>query len=134
MVPQLDEEKVEDEEITDDDDDDNDDGNDTDELIFFPVGHIQARDDVSIHSDGTDELLNSTASFSEHAWDNYQDPPYPSVSEDPTEEKLDDSHLQWDHTSLEFEDDFDLNSNRPGRKSPDKSRNRDRKSVSMIRL
>lgn len=52
--------------------------------------------------------MNSTMeSFSENAWDNYQDPPYQVISDDPTEEKLDDSALQWDQ-NLEFEEDFRL--------------------------
>jgi hypothetical protein len=63
-------------------------------------------------SEETDENLNSTIeSFSENAWDNYQDP-YPTVSEDGNEEKLDDSHLQWEASTLsstfEFDDDFQL--------------------------
>ena len=52
--------------------------------------------------------MNSTMeSFSENAWDNYQDPPYHVTSDDPTEERLDDSALQWEH-NLEFEEDFHL--------------------------
>ncbi|XP_064623681.1 uncharacterized protein LOC135485513 isoform X2 [Lineus longissimus] len=63
-------------------------------------------------SEETDDNLNSTIeSFSENAWDNYQDP-YPTVSEDGNEEKLDDSHLQWEASTLsstfEFDDDFQL--------------------------
>lgn len=40
--------------------------------------------------------------------------PYSSVSDDPTEEKQDASHLQgeWEH-SLEFDDDFQLSSYGP---------------------
>ena len=52
--------------------------------------------------------MNSTMeSFSENAWDNYQDPPYQVASDEPPEEKLDDSSLQWEQT-LEFEEDFHL--------------------------
>ncbi len=36
-----------------------------------------------------------------------QDPPYQSISDDPDEEKLDDSTLPWEQT-LEFEEDFAL--------------------------
>lgn len=36
-----------------------------------------------------------------------QDPPYQSISDDPDEEKLDDSTLPWEQ-SLEFEEDFQL--------------------------
>ena len=56
--------------------------------------------------------LNSTVdSFSEQAWDNYQVPPYSSVSEDPNEEKLDASRIigEWEH-NLDFEEDFHLDS------------------------
>lgn len=59
--------------------------------------------------DDTDAIkMNSTLeSFSENAWDNYQELPYTSISDDPTEEKLDDSLLPWPDT-LDFEEDFDL--------------------------
>ena len=46
-------------------------------------------------TDGVQKLMNSTLeSFSENAWDHFQDLPYTDISEDPTEEKLDDTALQ----------------------------------------
>ena len=58
--------------------------------------------------------MNSTIeSFSENAWDNYQDPLYPTMSDDPMEEKLDDSKLLWEENSLDFEDDDFLLPGRP---------------------
>ena len=54
------------------------------------------------------KVMNTTIeSFSENAWDYYQELRYTSISDDPTEEKLDDSVLPWQDT-LEFEEDFDL--------------------------
>ncbi|XP_013384395.1 uncharacterized protein LOC106154553 [Lingula anatina] len=68
----------------------------------------EKRDDSDKDSDDTDELLNSTVeSFSEHAWDPYQDPPYQVVTSDDNEEKLDDSHLTWENEdNFEFDDDY----------------------------
>ncbi|XP_050406515.2 uncharacterized protein LOC126821926 isoform X2 [Patella vulgata] len=49
-----------------------------------------------------EDVLNSTGSFSENAWDNYQAPLYPTASEDPTEEPL-----HWEPTDeMEFDDEF----------------------------
>lgn len=60
----------------------------------------------------------------------FQDPPYASVSDDPTEEKMDDSALQWDQM-LEFEDDFQLDctfgSGLRGHRSGDKTRAKERR-------
>ncbi|XP_067682789.1 nuclear migration protein unc-83-like isoform X1 [Haliotis asinina] len=55
-----------------------------------------------------EDVLNSTGSFSENAWDNYQSPLYPAVSDDPMEEKL-----HWEPSDeMEFDDDFLLPNNR----------------------
>ncbi|KAL5009385.1 hypothetical protein ScPMuIL_014966 [Solemya velum] len=55
-----------------------------------------------------EDVMNSGASFSETAWDNYQAPLYPTVSEDPSEEPL-----EWEPVDeLEFDDEITI-----GRKS-----------------
>ncbi|ESP01616.1 hypothetical protein LOTGIDRAFT_172560 [Lottia gigantea] len=51
-----------------------------------------------------EDVLNSTGSFSENAWDNYQAPLYPTASEDPAEEPL-----HWEPTDeMEFDDEFTI--------------------------
>lgn len=58
-------------------------------------------------TDAAAKVMNSTLESLENAWDYYQEPRYTSISDDPNEEKLDDSILPWPDT-LEFEEDFDL--------------------------
>ncbi|XP_041353750.1 uncharacterized protein LOC121371719 [Gigantopelta aegis] len=55
-----------------------------------------------------EDILNSTGSFSENAWDNYQAPLYPSVSEDLTEEKI-----HWEPIDeMEFDEEIHLDGHR----------------------
>ena len=65
----------------------------------------------------------------------FQQSPYPSLSDDVPEEKLDDSNLNWD-AGLEFDDEFQLSQVSPlsamsGRRSPEKTRPRDRRVSSV---
>ncbi|CAH1791757.1 unnamed protein product [Owenia fusiformis] len=93
---------------------------------------------VASSADNTDDLINSTVeSFSEEAWDNYQigytalkysAPMYTSVSEDPNEEKLTDTALQWEPSEYEEDFDFKYAASLGGNKSPpEMKKNKERK-------
>ncbi|XP_074662995.1 uncharacterized protein LOC141915384 isoform X2 [Tubulanus polymorphus] len=90
--------------------------NPIDDDVITPV--IPELQYSAIHdSYDSEECMNSTIeSFSETAWDNYQDLPYQTISEGGIEEKLDDSHLQWEVSAIE--DDLSSTGDWPRLKRP----------------
>ncbi|XP_064600095.1 uncharacterized protein LOC135466505 isoform X2 [Liolophura sinensis] len=103
-------------------------GSDTD------LAYVTPKQSMSESGSESDEQVNSTGSFSETAWDNYQDPLYPTASEAPTEEPLHwepQDELEFEEEEFRMEDGIKLSAEVIAERS-DKLRSKERKSSAYL--